>query len=164
MRQEQRLPYTNRLAGFGKALRSTILPRTAEIRRFPDAGHCTAGARCVKSGRIRNRKRKNRNCCRTWAFSAVAHFGIIWAPKFKTCDQRKLTNAHLMVVCRTVVDRIARTGYCRFKNQTPIQYRTGVCLSCRRVGGLDQGFRRGQVFARPRGMVTDNGSPIRVVC
>jgi transposase len=113
------------LPGVGKVLGMTILLETGGIERFTDAGHYASYARCVKSERISNGKRKgegnrkNGNRYLAWAFIEAAHFGIIWTPKIKTYYQRKLAKSHLMVARKAVANKLARACYHMLKNQTP---------------------------------------------
>jgi len=111
--------------GVGKVLGMTILLETGAIERFADAGHYASYARCVKSERISNGKRKgegnrkNGNRYLAWAFIEAAHFAIIWAPKIKAYYQRKLAKSHLMVARKAVANKLARATYHMLTNQTP---------------------------------------------
>lgn len=110
--------------GIGKVLGLTILLETGDIHRFADAGHYASYARCVKSEKISNGKRKgqgnrkNGNKYLAWAFVEAAHFATIWEPTIKRFYQRKQAKAHLMVAKKTVANKLARACYHMLKEQT----------------------------------------------
>ncbi|MEN8168041.1 MAG: IS110 family transposase [Pseudomonadota bacterium] len=115
--------------GIGKILGMTIQLETGEIQRFPDAGHYASYARCVKSEKVSNGKRKgqgnrkNGNRYLAWAFVEAAHFATIWEPSIKRYYQRKLAKSHLMVAKKAVANKLARACYHMLKEHKPFDVR-----------------------------------------
>jgi transposase len=113
------------MPGVGKILGMTIQLETGNILRFPDAGHYASYARCVKSEKLSNGKRKgqgnrkNGNRYLAWAFVEAAHFATIWEPRIKRYYQRKLSKCHLMVAKKTVANKLARACYHMLKEHKP---------------------------------------------
>ena len=113
------------MPGVGPILGPTILLETGSIKRFPDAGHYASYARCVKSEKWSNGKRKGRgnrkngNKYLAWAFIEAAHYATIWEPRIKRYYQRKLAKAHLMVAKKAVANKLARACFHMLKNRTP---------------------------------------------
>ncbi len=111
--------------GIGPALGSTIALETGPIDRFPGPGHYASYARCVKSEKLSNGKRKGRgnvkngNKYLAWAFMEAAHFAAIWSPPIKRYYQRKQTNSHLLVAKKAVANKLARACYHMLRNQEP---------------------------------------------
>ena len=113
------------IPGVGKVLGLTILLETGGIQRFPDAGHYASYARCVKSEKLSNGKRKgqgnrkNGNKYLAWAFMEAAHFATIWSPEIKRYYRRKQAKAHLMVAKKAVANKLARASYHMLRDQVP---------------------------------------------
>ncbi len=111
------LKWLRSVPGIGEVLGMTILLETGDIRRFPAAGNYASYARCVKSERLSNGKRKgsgnrkNGNKYLGWAFMEAAHFAIRWSPKIRAYYQRKQAKAHPMVALKAVANKLARACY-----------------------------------------------------
>lgn len=77
------------IPGVGPALGTTIVLETGTIQRFSRPGNYASYARCVRSEKISNGKRKgqgnkkNGNKYLAWAFMEAAHYGAIWNPQIK---------------------------------------------------------------------------------
>lgn len=111
------------IPGVGPALGSTIALETGTIQRFSSPGNYASYARCVKSEKISNGKRKgqgnkkNGNKYLAWAFMEAAHYGAIWSPEIKRYYQRKLSKAHVLVAKKAVANKLARACYHMLKRQ-----------------------------------------------
>lgn len=122
-RPEYRLLTT--VPGIGPALGSTIALETGAIRRFPGPGHYASYARCVKSEKTSNGKRKgcgnvkNGNKYLAWAFMEAAHYAAIWSPPIKRYYQRKRARSHLLVAKKAVANKLARACYHMLRHEQP---------------------------------------------
>jgi transposase len=111
--------------GIGQALGSTIALETGPIERFPDAGHYASYARCVKTEKLSNGKRKGRGNAKNgnkylaWAFMEAAHYAAIWSPPIRRYYQRKQARAHVLVAKKAVANKLARACYHMLRNQEP---------------------------------------------
>ena len=105
------------IPGVGPALGSTIALETGTIERFPSPGYYASYARCVKSEKISNGKRKgqgnkkNGNKYLAWAFMEAAHYAAIWSPPIKRYYQRKQAKSHVLVAKKAVANKLARACY-----------------------------------------------------
>jgi transposase len=105
------------IPGIGPVLGSTIALETGTIERFASAGNYASYARCVKSEKISNGKRKgqgnkkNGNKYLAWAFMEAGHYSAIWDPRVKRYYQRKKAKAHIMVAKKAVANKLARACY-----------------------------------------------------
>ena len=103
--------------GIGPVLGTTIALETGTIERFASAGNYASYARCVKSEKISNGKRKgqgnkkNGNKYLAWAFMEAGHYGAIWNPRIKSYYQRKKDKGHIMVAKKAVANKLARACY-----------------------------------------------------
>lgn len=113
------------IPGVGPALGSTIALETGDIGRFASPGHYASYARCVKSERISNGKRKgqgnrkNGNKYLAWAFMEAAHYAAIWSPAIKRYYQRKQASRHILVAKKAVANKLARACYHMLRRQEP---------------------------------------------
>ncbi len=105
------------IPGVGPALGFTIALETGSIRRFASPGNYASYARCVKSEKISNGKRKgqgnvkNGNQYLAWAFMEAAHYSSIWSPQIKRYYQRKQAKSHVLVAKKAVANKLARACY-----------------------------------------------------
>jgi len=105
------------IPGVGPVLGTTIALETGTIQRFSSPGNYTSYARCVKSEKISNGKRKgqgnkkNGNKYLAWAFMEAAHYSAIWNPRIKQYYQRKKAKAHVLVAKKAVANKLARACY-----------------------------------------------------
>jgi transposase len=103
--------------GIGPILGTTIALETGTIERFASAGNYASYARCVKSEKISNGKRKgqgnkkNGNKYLAWAFMEAGHYGAIWNPRIKRYYQRKKAKGHILVAKKAVANKLARACY-----------------------------------------------------
>ena len=103
--------------GIGPVLGTTIALETGTIERFASAGNYASYARCVKSEKISNGKRKgqgnkkNGNKYLAWAFIEAGHYGAIWNPRIKRYYQRKKDKGHILVAKKAVANKLARACY-----------------------------------------------------
>ncbi len=113
------------MPGVGQALGSTIVLETGGIDRFPGPGHYASYARCVKTERISNGKRKGRGNAKNgnrylaWAFMEAAHYAAIWDPQIKRYYERRKASRHVLVAKKTVANKLARATYHMLKNEEP---------------------------------------------
>jgi transposase len=113
------------IPGVGPALGSTIALETGDIGRFASPGHYASYARCVKSERLSNGKRKgtgnrkNGNRHLAWAFMEAAHYAAIWSPPIKRYYERRKATRHLLVAKKAVANKLARACYHMLKHQEP---------------------------------------------
>jgi transposase len=111
--------------GIGPALGSAIALETGDIKRFLGPGHYASYARCVKSERISNGKRKgqgntrNGNQYLAWAFMEAAHYAAIWSPAIKRYYQRKQARSHILVAKKAVANKLARACGHMLSRQVP---------------------------------------------
>ena len=109
--------------GIGKALGSTIALETGTINRFPGPGHYASYARCVKTEKLSNGKRKGRgngkngNKYLAWAFMEAAHYAAIWSPDIRRYYQRKQSKTHVLVAKKAVANKLARACYHMLRKQ-----------------------------------------------
>jgi transposase len=105
------------IPGVGPVLGTTIALETGTIERFASPGNYASYARCVKSEKISNQKRKgqgnkkNGNKYLAWAFMEAAHYAAIWDPGIKRYYQRKQTKVHILVAKKAVANKLARACY-----------------------------------------------------
>jgi len=105
------------IPGTGPVLGTTIALETGTIERFASPGNYASYARCVKSEKISNSKRKgqgnkkNGNKYLAWAFMEAAHYGAIWNPRIKRYYQRKQARVHILVAKKAVANKLARACY-----------------------------------------------------
>lgn len=103
--------------GIGSVLGTTIALETGAIERFASAGNYASYARCVKSEKISNGKRKgqgnkkNGNKYLAWAFMEASHYSAIWNPRIKRYYQRKKARVHILVAKKAVANKLARACY-----------------------------------------------------
>lgn len=111
------------MPGIGQALGSTIALETGDIGRFPGPGHYASYARCVKTEKISNNKRKGRGNAKNgnkylaWAFMEAAHYAAIWSPPIKRYYQRKQARSHTLVAKKAVANKLARACYYMLSRQ-----------------------------------------------
>jgi transposase len=110
--------------GIGKILGLTIMLEVGDIGRFPSVGDFASYARCVKSTRLSNGKKKgsgnskNGNRYLGWAFMEAAGFAYRYNDTIQRYYQRKLAKAHVMVARKTVAHKLARACYHILREQT----------------------------------------------
>jgi transposase len=103
--------------GIGSVLGTTIALETGAIERFASAGNYASYARCVKSEKISNAKRKgqgnkkNGNKYLAWAFMEAGHYSAIWNPRIKRYYQHKKVRGHILVAKKAVANKLARACY-----------------------------------------------------
>jgi len=105
------------VAGVGDVLAWTILLETGDIRRFAKAGQYASYARCVKSERRSNDKRKGEgerragNAYLCWAFVEAAHAGRRYYRPVQRFYERKYARANGVVAIKAVAHKLARASF-----------------------------------------------------
>ena len=95
------------------------------IERFPKVGNYASYARCVKTERLSNDKRKGRGNAKNgnrylaMAFMEAAHYAAIWSPQMKRFYRRKLSKSPVMVAKKALANKLARAVYHMWKHQQP---------------------------------------------
>lgn len=105
------------IPGVGRVLGATIALETGSIERFASPGNYASYARCVKSEKISNKKRKGQNNRKNgnkylaWAFMEAGHYAAIWNPRINRFYQRKKARSHILVAKKAVANKLARACY-----------------------------------------------------
>jgi len=105
------------MPGIGKILGLTIALETGEPTRFADAGHFASYARCVKSQRESNHKKKgenNRKCGNrylAWAFVEAAHFAIRYDEQCRQFYDRKKNKTNVAVATKALACKLAKAAW-----------------------------------------------------
>ncbi len=117
MRGESAYRVLTTMPGVGRVLGLTIALETGDVGRFADAGHYASYARCVKSERWSNGRRKgegNRksgNRYLAWAFIEAAHFAIRYERTIQRYYERKRAKTHPLVALKAVAHKLARAAF-----------------------------------------------------
>lgn len=112
------------ISGIGKTLGLTIMLEVGDIGRFPHVGDFASYARCVRSERVSNGKKKgagnakNGNKYLGWAFMEAAGFARRYDDTIQRYYQKKLAKKHVMVARKTVAHKLARACYYMLRDQT----------------------------------------------
>jgi transposase len=105
------------LPGVGKILGLTIALETGEPTRFNSAGHFASYARCVKSQRESNQKKKgenNRKCGNrylSWAFVEAAHFAARFDDQCRQFYDRKKKKTNVAVATKALACKLAKAAW-----------------------------------------------------
>lgn len=96
---------------------------SGDMNRFAQVGNFSSYARCVKSERFSNGKkkgegnRKNGNKYLAWAFIEAANFAIRYNDKIKAFYQKKKAKTNGIVATKAVANKLARACYHILKDQ-----------------------------------------------
>jgi len=105
------------VAGVGDVLAWTILLETGDIGRFAKAGQYASYARCVKSERRSNDKRKGEgerragNAYLCWAFVEAAHFARRYYRPVQRFFERKYARANGLKAIKAVAHKLTRASF-----------------------------------------------------
>ena len=111
------------VSGIGEILGLTIMLESGDMSRFAKVGNFSSYARCVKSERFSNGKkkgegnRKNGNKYLAWAFIEAANFAIRYNDKIKSFYQKKKAKTNGIIATKAVANKLARACYHILKNQ-----------------------------------------------
>lgn len=117
------------ITGVGPILALTIMLETGEVRRFAGVGNFASYARCVKSERLSNGKKKGEGNAKSgnkylsWAFSEAAHFAVRYCPLAKRFYERKRAHRNGIVAIRACAHKLARAAYYMMRDQTAFDAR-----------------------------------------
>ena len=109
--------------GIGKILGMTIMYETGTLDRFKEVGHYASYARCVKSERMSNGKkkghgnRKNGNKYLSWAYVEAAHSAVRYNERIQKFHQRKKAKSNGVLAIKAVAHKLARACYHVLKDQ-----------------------------------------------
>lgn len=113
------------MTGVGKILGLTVMLETGTIGRFASAGDFASYARCVRSERTSNGKKKGEGNAKSgnkylsWAFSEAAHFAVRYCPQAKRFYEKKRAQRNGIVAIRAVAHKLARAAYHMLRDQAP---------------------------------------------
>ena len=111
------------VSGIGEILGLTIMLESGDMSRFAKVGNFSSYARCVKSERFSNGKkkgegnRKNGNKYLAWAFIEAANFAIRYNDKVKAFYQKKKSKTNGVIATKAVANKLARACYHILKDQ-----------------------------------------------
>ena len=111
------------VSGIGQILGLTIMLESGDMSRFAKVGNFSSYARCVKSERFSNGKkkgegnRKNGNKYLAWAFIEAANFAIRYNDKIKAFYQKKKSKTNGIIATKAVANKLARACYHILKDQ-----------------------------------------------
>jgi len=111
--------------GIGKILGLTIMYEAGTMDRFEKVGTFSSYARCVRSVRESNGKkkgegnRKNGNKYLAWAFVEAAHHAKRHSEPIRRYYQRKKAKRNVAVATKAVAHKLARACYHMLKKQVP---------------------------------------------
>ena len=111
------------VSGIGEILGLTIMLESGDMSRFAKVGNFSSYARCVKSERFSNGKkkgegnRKNGNKYLAWAFIEAANFAIRYNDKIKSFYQKKKAKTNGIIATKAVANKLARACYHILKDQ-----------------------------------------------
>ena len=111
------------VSGIGEILGLTIMLESGDMSRFEKVGNFSSYARCVKSERFSNGKkkgegnRKNGNKYLAWAFIEAANFAIRYNDKIKAFYPKKKAKTNGIIATKAVANKLARACYHILKDQ-----------------------------------------------
>jgi len=112
-----------KVSGIGEILGLTIMLESGDMRRFAKVGNFSSYARCVKSERFSNGKkkgegnRKNGNKYLAWAFIEAANFAIRYNDKINAFYQKKKSKTNGIIAIKAVASKLASACYHILKDQ-----------------------------------------------
>ena len=113
------------MTGIGPILAMSIVMETGDIQRFDRVGQYASYARCVKSEKTSNGKkkgegnRKSGNKYLSWAWSEASHFAVRFSKQAHRFYERKKRKTNGIVAIRATAHKLARAGYYVMKRQEP---------------------------------------------
>ncbi|PMU84788.1 MULTISPECIES: IS110 family transposase [unclassified Pseudomonas] len=113
------------MPGVGEVLATVIMLETGDIGRFAEVGHFASYARCVKSARYSNGKKKgegnakNGNAYLIWAFIEAANFARRFSDDAKRFFEKKKAKTNGVVATKALAHKLARATYHILKEKQP---------------------------------------------
>jgi transposase len=113
------------IPGIGDILGFTIMLEVGQLSRFPKVGDYSSYCRCVKSERLSNGKKKDKNNKKngnkylSWAYIEAANFIRRYCPKAQSFYQRKMAKAGGIVATKALSNKVARASYYVMRDQVP---------------------------------------------
>lgn len=113
------------MPGVGEILATVIMLETGDISRFADVGNFASYARCVKSARYSNGKKKgegnakNGNAYLIWAFIEAANFARRFSEEAKRFFEKKKAKTNGVVATKALAHKLARASYHILKEKQP---------------------------------------------
>ena len=113
------------MPGVDKILGLTVMMETGTIERFASVGDYASYARCVKSERTSNGKKKGEGNAKSgnkylsWAFSEAAHFAVRYNTHAKRFYEKKRAHTNSIVAIRALAHKLARAAYFMLRDQVP---------------------------------------------
>jgi transposase len=113
------------MPGVGEVLATVIMLETGDIERFADVGNFASYARCVKSARDSNGKKKgegnakNGNAYLIWAFFEAANFVRRFSDEAKRFFEKKKAKINGVVATKSLAHKLARADYHILKEKQP---------------------------------------------
>jgi len=111
------------IPGIGDILGFTIMLEVGQLNRFPKVGDYSSYCRCVKSERLSDGKKKDKNNQKngnkylSWAYVEAANFIRRYCPKAEKFYQRKLAKAGGIVATKALSNKVARASFYVMRDQ-----------------------------------------------
>ena len=96
-----------------------------QLSRFAKVGEYSSYCRCVKSERLSNGKKKDKNNKKngnkyfSWAYVEAANFIRRFCPKAERSYQRKMAKTGGIVATKALSNKVARASYYVIRDQVP---------------------------------------------
>ncbi len=113
------------MPGVDKILGLTLMLETGTVERFASVGDYASYARCVKSERTSDGKKKGEGNAKSgnkylsWAFSEAAHFAVRYNTQAKRFYEHKRAHTNAIVAIRALAHKLARAAYFMLRDQVP---------------------------------------------
>jgi transposase len=117
--------YLLTIPGIGDILGFTIMLEVGQLSRFDKVGNYSSYCRCVKSERLSNGKKKDKNNQKngnkylSWAYVEASNFIRRHCPKAKRFYQRKMAKTNGIVATKALSNKVARASYYVMRDQVP---------------------------------------------
>jgi transposase len=113
------------IPGIGDILGFTIMLEVGQLGRFPKVGDYSSYCRCVKSERLSDGKKKDKNNQKngnkylSWAYVEASNFIRRHCTKADRFYQRKKAKAGGIVATKALSNKVARASYYVMRDQVP---------------------------------------------
>jgi len=117
--------YLLTIPGIGDILGFTIMLEVGQLGRFPEVGDYSSYCRCVKSEKLSNGKKKDKNNQKngnkylSWAYVEASNFIRRHCPKADRFYQRKKAKTNGIVATKALSNKVARASYYFMRDQVP---------------------------------------------
>jgi len=117
--------YLLTIPGIGDILGFTIMLEVGQLGRFPEVGDYSSYCRCVKSEKLSNGKKKDKNNQKngnkylSWAYVEASNFIRRHCPKADRFYQRKKAKTNGIVATKALSNKVARASYYVMRDQVP---------------------------------------------